>query len=121
MRLAYPAVLSALLFSIGVYGVLARRNAVLVLAAVELMLNAVVLHLVAFDAAWSDALRGGQVFSLFVITLAAAEIGVGLAIVLLLYRNRATAQVDEVRSLRDDEPWAAEDATAEDAAAGTGR
>lgn len=110
MHLAYPAVLSALLFSLGVYGVLARRNAVLVLAAVELMLNAVNLNLVAFDAYWADALHAGQVLTLFVITLAAAEIGVGLAIVLLVFRNRATSQVDELRELRETDT--------EDAAAG---
>jgi NADH-quinone oxidoreductase subunit K len=101
MHLAYPAVLAALLFAVGVYGVLARRNAVLVLAAVELMLNAVNLHLVAFDAAWADAMHGGQVLTLFVITLAAAEIGVGLAIILLVFRNRATSQVDELATLRE--------------------
>lgn len=102
MHLAYPAVLSALLFSIGVYGVLARRNAVLVLAAVELMLNAVNLDLVAFDALWADRLHGGQVLTLFVITIAAAEIGVGLAIVLLVYRNRSTVSLDALTELRED-------------------
>ena len=104
MHLAYPTVLSALLFAVGAYGVLARRNAVLVLAAVELMLAAVLLDLVAFDAYWSDALHAGQVMTLFVITLAAAEIGVGLAIVLLVYRNRATSQVDELTALGE-EQW----------------
>jgi NADH-quinone oxidoreductase subunit K len=98
MHLAYPTVLSALLFAIGVYGVLARRNAILVLMGVELMLNAVNLSFVAFDAAWRDALHGGQVMTLFVITIAAAEIGLGLAIVLLVYRTHATS---DVRSLRD--------------------
>lgn len=102
MHLAYPAVLSALLFSIGVYGVLARRNAVLVLAAVELMLNAVNLDLIAFDAVWADRLHGGQVLTLFVITIAAAEIGVGLAIVLLVYRNRSTVALDALTELRED-------------------
>lgn len=104
MHLAYPAVLSALLFAVGAFGVLARRNAVLMLAAVELMLAAVLLDLVAFDAYWSDALHAGQVMTLFVITLAAAEIGVGLAIVLLVYRNRATSQVDELTALGE-EQW----------------
>ena len=98
MHLAYPTVLSALLFAIGIYGVLARRNAILVLMGVELMLNAVNLSFVAFDAAWRDALHGGQVMMLFVITIAAAEIGLGLAIVLLVYRTHATS---DVRSLRD--------------------
>ncbi|HSK27183.1 MAG TPA: NADH-quinone oxidoreductase subunit NuoK [Jiangellales bacterium] len=94
MRLAFPLVVSALLFSLGVYGVLARRNAVLVLMAVELMLGAVGLNLVAFDAYWADALHGGQVLTLFVITIAAAEIGLGLAIVLLVFRARGTVDLD---------------------------
>jgi NADH-quinone oxidoreductase subunit K len=93
MHLTYPLVLSALLFAIGVYGVLARRNAILVLMGVELMLNAVNLNLVAFDAYLRDALHGGQVLTLFVITIAAAEVGLGLAIVLLVFRHRATSDV----------------------------
>ena len=105
MRLVYPLVLSALLFSIGMYGVLARRNAVLVLASVELMLNAVNLNLIAFDVWLRDVLHGGQALTLFVITIAAAEIGLGLAIVLLVFRNRATVDVDALRELADrDEP-----------------
>ena len=96
MHLLYPVLLAALLFSLGVYGVLARRNAVLVLMSIELMLNAVNLNLVAFDAWLRDALHSGQVFALFVIVIAAAEIGVGLAIVLQLYRLRASVAVDEV-------------------------
>ncbi|MGH8867408.1 MAG: NADH-quinone oxidoreductase subunit NuoK [Actinomycetes bacterium] len=101
MHVVYPVVLSALLFSIGVYGVLARRNAILVLMSVELMLNAVNLNLVAFDVWLSDTLHAGQVLALFVITIAAAEIGLGLAIVLLLYRNRGTVDVDAMRDLAD--------------------
>jgi NADH-quinone oxidoreductase subunit K len=88
-------VLSALLFSLGVYGLLARRNAVMVLLAIELMLNAVNINLVAFEAFIRDSLATGQVFAIFVITIAAAEVGVGLAIVLLIFRNRASANVDE--------------------------
>ncbi|HET9901632.1 MAG TPA: NADH-quinone oxidoreductase subunit NuoK [Actinomycetes bacterium] len=102
MHLVYAVVVSALLFSIGVYGVLARRNAVLVLMSVELMLNAVNLNLVAFDVWLQDALRSGQVLTLFVITIAAAEIGLGLAIVLLIFRNLRTVEVDEVRGLGED-------------------
>ncbi len=102
MHLAYPLVLSALLFAIGVYGVLARRHAILVLMSVELMLNAVNLNLVAFDVWLRDALHGGQVLTLFVITIAAAEIGLGLAIVLLVFRNRATSDLADLRMLRDD-------------------
>jgi NADH-quinone oxidoreductase subunit K len=102
MHLAYAVVVSALLFSIGVYGVLARRNAILILMSVELMLNAVNLNLVAFDVWLQDALRSGQVLTLFVITIAAAEIGLGLAIVLLIFRNLRTVEVDEVRGLGED-------------------
>lgn len=98
MHLAYPLVVSALLFAIGLYGVLARRNAILVLMSVELMLNAVNLNLVAFDMRFRDALHSGQVFALFVIALAAAETGLGLAIVLLVYRTRGTVDVDALRS-----------------------
>ncbi|MFI7649757.1 NADH-quinone oxidoreductase subunit NuoK [Micromonospora sp. NPDC049460] len=97
MRPVIPYVTAALLFGLGVYGVLRRRNAVLVLMAVELMLNAVNLILVTADTTVRAQLpHGGQVFALFVIVLAAAEIGVGLAIVLQLYRLRASVAVDEV-------------------------
>jgi NADH-quinone oxidoreductase subunit K len=101
MPLLMPLLVGALLFSIGIYGVLARRNAILVLMAVELMLNAVNLNLVAFDVWLRDRLLAGQVFTLFVITIAAAEIGLGLAIILLVFRNRATAALDELRDLRE--------------------
>jgi NADH-quinone oxidoreductase subunit K len=113
MHLVYPAVLSALLFSVGVYGVLARRNAILVLASVELMLNAVNLNLIAFDVWLRDALHSGQVLALFVITIAAAEIGLGLAIVLLVFRNRETADVDALRELADRDPVAADRVSAD--------
>jgi NADH:ubiquinone oxidoreductase subunit K len=86
--------LGAVLFSIGVYGVLARRNGVLVLMSIELILNAVNINFVAFAAMNGDV--GGQVFALFVITVAAAEVGVGLAIVLLIYRNRTSIDLEEV-------------------------
>jgi NADH:ubiquinone oxidoreductase subunit K len=91
-------VFSAILFSTGVYGVLARRNAVLVLMSIELMLNAVNINLVAFSQRLQDI--SGQVFALFVITVAAAEVGIGLAIVILIYRNRETINVDEVNLLK---------------------
>jgi NADH-quinone oxidoreductase subunit K len=102
MPLLLPLLVAALLFAIGLYGVLARRNAILVLMAVELMLNAVNLNLVAFDVYLRDALLSGQVFTLFVITIAAAEVGLGLAIVLLVFRNRATTSLDELDELRED-------------------
>jgi NADH:ubiquinone oxidoreductase subunit K len=98
IRLALPLFFSAVLFSAGVYGVLARRNAVLVLMSIELMLNAVNVNLVAFAQALSDVT--GQVFALFVIAVAAAEVGIGLAIVILIYRNRETINVDEVNLLK---------------------
>jgi len=85
--------LAAVLFCIGVYGVLARRNGVLVLMSVELMLNAVNINLVAFGAFRHNV--AGQVFALFVIAIAAAEVGVGLAIVLPIYRNRTSIDLDE--------------------------
>ena len=89
-------VLAALMFSIGVYGVLVRRNAVLVLLSIELMLTAVNINLVAFGSYLNDSLAAGQVFALFVITVAAAEVGIGLAIVVLIFRNRSSANVDEL-------------------------
>jgi NADH:ubiquinone oxidoreductase subunit K len=100
IRLPFVLIFSAALFSIGVYGVLARRNAVLVLMSIELMLNAVNVNLVAFSQFLKDGLLAGQVFALFVITVAAAEVGIGLAIVILIYRNRETINVDEVNLLK---------------------
>ena len=101
MRLLFPLVFAAFLFSAGVYGVLARRNAVMVLMSIELMLNAVNVNLIAFNAYLHDAkLVAGQVFALFVIAVAAAEVGIGLAIVLLIFRNRETVNIDEVDLLR---------------------
>lgn len=104
MHLAYPAVLAALLFSVGLYGVLARRNVVLILISVELMLNAVNLNLVAFDVWLRDALHAGQSLTLFTIAVAAAEIGIGLAIILLVFRNRGSSNVDELRDLAEEPP-----------------
>lgn len=86
--------LGAVLFCIGVYGVLSRRNGVAVLMSIELILNAVSINLVAFGAMNQDI--AGQVFALFVITVAAAEVGVGLAIVLLIYRNRRSVDLDDL-------------------------
>ena len=89
-------VVGAALFSIGIYGVLVRRNAVLVLLSVELMLAAVNINFVALNSYFQDPVAGGQVFALFVITVAAAEVGIGLAIVLLIFRNRRSAEVDDL-------------------------
>jgi NADH:ubiquinone oxidoreductase subunit K len=90
--------LSAVLFSIGVYGVLVRRNGVLVLMSIEMILNAVNINLVAFGTLHGDI--SGQVFALFVIAVAAAEVGVGLAIVLLIYRNRRMIDIDQLDELK---------------------
>ena len=90
--------LGAVLFCIGVYGVLARRNAVLVLMSIEIILNAVNLNFIAF------ALRNnnidGQVFALYIIAVAAAEVGVGLAMVLLIYRNRRSIALDDLSAMK---------------------
>ena len=90
--------LAAVLFSLGVYGVLTRRNGVLVLMSVELILNAVNINLVAFGA-FQDNIQG-DVFAVFVIAVAAAEVGVGLAMVLLMYRNRKSIDFTEVNMMR---------------------
>ena len=90
--------LAAVLFCLGVYGVLARRNAVMVLMSIELMLNAVNVNFIAFSSSLHDV--GGQIFALFIIAVAAAEVGIGLAIVILLFRNRASINVDEVNLLK---------------------
>jgi NAD(P)H-quinone oxidoreductase subunit 4L len=90
--------LGAFLFCTGVYGVLARKNGVLVLMSVELILNAVNINLIAFGA--FNHTVAGQVFALFVIAIAAAEVGVGLAIVLLIYRNRQSIDVTEIDLLK---------------------
>jgi NADH:ubiquinone oxidoreductase subunit K len=90
--------LGAVLFSAGVYGVLARRNAVMVLMAVELILNAVNLNFIAF--ALMNGNADGQVFALYVIGVAAAEVGVGLAMVILVYRNRRSIGLDELSEMR---------------------
>ena len=89
--------LAAVLFSIGVYGVIVRRNGVLVLMSIELILNAVNINLVAFGSMHNVA---GQVFALFVIAVAAAEVGVGLAIILLIYRNRRSIDIDQLDELK---------------------
>ena len=99
IELAHFQVLSAGLFSIGIYGVLARRSAVLILLSIELMLNAVNINLIGF-AAFADFAEPqralGQVIVIFVITIAAAEFALAVAIILRLYRNRSTVNVDEI-------------------------
>ena len=98
MALNQYLILSAFLFCTGIYGVLARRNAVLVLMSIELMLNAVNINLVAYSAFHQQV--AGQVFALFLITIAAAEVGIGLAIVLLIYRNAHSVDLDDIDQLK---------------------
>ena len=89
-------VLSAALFCIGLYGVLARRSSVLILMSIELMLNAVNINLIAAAAHLDHIAFTGQIIAIFVITVAAAEVGLALAIILRLFRSRSTVNVDEV-------------------------
>ncbi len=98
--LTHYLVLAGILFSIGVYGVLARRNAVVMLMSLELMFNAVNVTLIAFSRWVTPALLVGQTFSVFVLTVAAAEATVGLAIVLAIFRLRANVSAEAVDSLR---------------------
>ncbi len=90
-------ILAAALFSIGVYGTIVRRNAVMVLMSIELVLNSVNLNLIAF-AMMNDNLDG-HLFALFVVAVAAAEVGVGLAMVLMIYRNRRSIALDELSEM----------------------
>ena len=90
--------LGAILFCTGVYGVIARKNTVLVLMSIELILNAVNINLLTFGALHGDV--AGAVFALFIIAVAAAEVGVGLAMVLIIYRNRQSVDLDEVDSMK---------------------
>lgn len=98
--LEHYLVLSGILFSLGIYGVLSRRNAVLILMSVELMLQAVNINFIAFAVYLSPERFIGLIFAVFVITVAAAEVGLGLAIILRLFHNRATANVDEVTLMK---------------------
>lgn len=93
-------ILSAALFALGIYGLLVRRNIVLILLSVELMLNAVNINLIAFESVIRSSEAVGQIFAIFVITVAAAEVGIGLAIVLMIFRNRKSADVDDLSLLR---------------------
>jgi NADH:ubiquinone oxidoreductase subunit K len=91
--------LGAALFCIGVYGVLARKNAVMVLMSIELILNSVNINILAFSLRNGGDVAG-QVFALYIIAVAAAEVGVGLAIVLLIYRNRRSIALDELSEMK---------------------
>jgi NADH:ubiquinone oxidoreductase subunit K len=93
--LEHYLVLSAVIFSIGLYGVLAKRNAVVILMCIEIMLNAVNIALVAFSRYVTPLLLTGQIFAIFVIVVAAAEAAVGIAIIITIYRNRESVDVDK--------------------------
>jgi NADH:ubiquinone oxidoreductase subunit K len=90
--------LGAALFCIGVYGVIVRKNAVMVLMSIELILNSVNINLLAFGLKHNDV--SGQVFALYIIAVAAAEVGVGLALVLLIYRNKRNISLDELSEMK---------------------
>lgn len=92
--------LAAILFCIGLYGALSKRSAVIVLMSIELMLNAVNLNLIAFAKYGVNPSVTGQIFSLFNITIAAAEVAVGVAILIALYRNKGTSDVTEMDSMK---------------------
>ena len=103
LELTHLQILSAALFSIGVYGVLARRSAVLVLISIELMLNAVNVNLIglaAFVDRPPEARVFGQVLAVFIITISAAELGLAFAIILRLFKNRGSVNVDEIGELK---------------------
>ncbi|MDA2978878.1 MAG: NADH-quinone oxidoreductase subunit NuoK [Actinomycetota bacterium] len=100
MTIVQFLIVGTALFSLGLYGVITRKNAVLVLVSVELMLAAVNINMVTFDVYLGDTLHQGQIFSLFIIALAAAEVGIGIAIILMIYRNRQSADVDELNLMK---------------------
>jgi NADH:ubiquinone oxidoreductase subunit K len=102
VSLVGPLLLAAFLFCVGLYGVIARRNAVLVLMSIEMMLASVNINLVAFQNLLfpTDVAASGQMFALFIIAVAAAEAGVGLAIVFNMFRNRASVDVDDADLMR---------------------
>ncbi len=98
--LSWYLILSALLFSVGLFGVLARRNAIAILLGIELMLNAVNINLAAFWRYNNPAQMGGQVFAIIVFAVAAAEVAVGLALIISVYRRRRTVVADEIDLLK---------------------
>lgn len=97
--LSHYLVLSAILFTLGVFGIfLNRRNVIIILMSIELLLLAINLNFVAFSAYLGDLV--GQVFAMFILTVAAAEVAIGLAIVVVYFRNRGSIEVEEIRLLR---------------------
>ncbi len=101
MHLLGPVILAAVLAGAGIYGILARRNAVLSLIGIELVLNSANLLLLAFDAAYQDQLHGGQVLAIFMITVAAAEIVIALAVILLIFRWVGGVDLAQLRTLAE--------------------
>ncbi|MHC8947324.1 NADH-quinone oxidoreductase subunit NuoK [Sphingobacterium hungaricum] len=100
ITLTHFLVVSACIFCIGLYAVLAKRNAIMVLVGIELMINAAILNFVAFGK-YDESNYGGQIFALFAIVLAAAAVAVGLAIILNVYRKNKTINLDDITDLRD--------------------
>ena len=98
--LEHYLVLSVILFSIGLYGALAKRNAIVILMCIEIMLNAVNIAMVAFSRYIVPELLTGQVFAIFIMVVAAAEAAVGLAIIITIYRNRETIDVTEINLMK---------------------
>lgn len=96
LTLEHYLILSAILFSIGLYGALAKRSAIIILMSIEIMLNAINIALVAFSRYIVPSLLTGQVFTIFSITVAAAEVTVGLAIIIAIYRRRETIDVTKI-------------------------
>ncbi len=94
--LEHYLILSAILFSIGLYGALSKRNAIVILMSIEIMLNAVNISMVAFSRYITPALLTGQVFAIFIMVVAAAEAAVGLAIIIAIYRSRDTIEVTKI-------------------------
>ncbi|MBI2860147.1 MAG: NADH-quinone oxidoreductase subunit NuoK [Chloroflexi bacterium] len=100
LALEHYLVLSAVLFAIGLYGALTKRNAVIILMCIELMLNAVNISMVAFSRFIVPALLTGQVFAIFVMVVAAAEVAVGLAIILAVYRGLETIDATRINLMK---------------------
>ena len=100
VSLEHYLILSAILFSIGIFGALSKRNAIVILMSVELMLNAVNIALVAFSRYVVPQLLTGQVFAIFVLVVAAAEAAVGVAIVISIYRNRETIEANKINLMK---------------------
>jgi len=98
--LEHYLILSAILFSIGLYGVLAKRNAIVILMSIEIMLNAVNIAMIAFSRYIVPLLLTGQVFAIFIIVVAAAEAAVGLAIIIAIYRHRETIDITKINLLK---------------------